>query len=146
MRKKILVILVYKNETTFKKLCSFQQDNEISKILFQEIFKGIASKAENNESFKENISNSIKHIFNSSTSFNPHVISAMLDILLKNKNKIRMDPQLIAYVCQESGLISIGALLLEDYIYSSDVQPSTSKKGSGCEQDITISYWVKLAE
>lgn len=114
-------------------------------MLFQEILNGISSRIENNEEFLETISKSINHIFNSSTSFNPHLIGAMLDILLKNSNKLRIDPQLITYVCQESGLVSIGTLLLEEYINTLDDQPSESKKGVGCEESTEIAYWVKLA-
>lgn len=109
------------------------------------MFKGIASKMENNDRFIEHVSNGIRHIFNSSMNFNPHVIGAVLDILLKN-NKIRIDPHLISYICQESGLMSIGTLLLEEYILSLDEQPSRSKKGRGCDQNGEITYWVKLAE
>lgn len=69
----------------------------------------------------------------------------MLNILLKNTNKIRIEPQLITYVCQESGLLSIGTLLLEEYINSLDDQPSGSKKGIGCEESTEITYWVNLA-
>lgn len=77
--------------------------------------------------------------------FNPYLIGAMLDILLKNVNKIRIDPQLIAYICQESGLVSVGTLLIEEYILSLDDQPTSSKKGTGCNESDEISYWAKLA-
>lgn len=122
-----------------------QQDGEVSNILFQEIFKGIVSKVVDNENFLDRISNSIKHIFNTSVNFNPYLIGAVLDILLKNTNKIRIEPELIAYVCQESGLISIGTLLLEEYILSLDEQPSGSKRGTGCVESSEISHWVQLA-
>ncbi|XP_023014378.2 DNA-dependent protein kinase catalytic subunit [Leptinotarsa decemlineata] len=120
-------------------------DNEISKLLFLEIFKGIASKAEENQVFLETVSKSIKEIFNSSTQFNPHLFAALLDILLKNKSKISFDPQLVCYVSQESGLVSTGALLLEEYIIMMDELPTSSKRAVG-EDTKEALYWVKLAE
>ncbi|KAG5877906.1 hypothetical protein JTB14_011622 [Gonioctena quinquepunctata] len=120
-------------------------DTEISKILFLEIFKGLTSKVENDQAFLETVSTSIKHIFNSSTQFNPNLFSALLDILLKNKKNIPFEPQLISYVALESGLVSTGALLLEEYIISLDDLPGGSKRGVGQESGETL-YWVKLAE
>lgn len=92
------------------------------------------------------MSQSITHIFGSSTNFNPHLIGALLDVLLKNESKIRVEPELISYVCQESGLVSVGTLLLEQYILSLDEHPTGSKKGSGSAPDREIAHWVKLAE
>ncbi|CAG9832446.1 unnamed protein product [Diabrotica balteata] len=122
-------------------------DSEMSKILFLEIFKGLANKIENNQQFLSSVSDSIKNIFQSSVQFNRYLFAALLDILLKNKEKMVFDTKLISYVAQESGLASTGALLIEEYLISGvgDDMPSTSKRKFREDDRETVS-WIKLAE
>lgn len=110
-----------------------------------EIFKGVANKIEN-DAFLKIVSNSIKEIFHNTNGYNNYLIAALLDILLEYKDKIQLDPNLITRVCQESGLISIGALLLEEYIMCYDYDGPTTKKGLGSQNNVETLYWVKLAE
>ncbi|KAJ8918257.1 hypothetical protein NQ315_014127 [Exocentrus adspersus] len=122
-------------------------DGEIARMLVTEIFKGIITKVENNETFLQSVLESIQYIFNNSTSFNPNLIGTLFDMLLKHKDKLRFDgPQLVTYVSQQSGLLSVGTLLLEEYLISSDCVPSGSKKGANAEENKETVYWVKLAE
>ncbi|KAJ8958549.1 hypothetical protein NQ314_006388 [Rhamnusium bicolor] len=121
-------------------------DSEVSKMLFSEIFKGLVLKVEKNDLFLQTVSDSIRFIFNNSTYFNSNLFSTLLDILLRNKDKIQFEPQLLSYVCQQSGLVSVGTLLLEEYLISYDDQPSGSKKGTGTGENTETVYWVKLAE
>lgn len=114
--------------------------------MFQEIFKGVASKVERNDRFLYQICDGIKNIFKISTNFSSHFFSALFDILLKHKASIQINPHLIASVSQESGLISTGALLIEDYILHLDDEPPKSKKGSSSHENKETVYWVKLAE
>lgn len=119
----------------------------MAKILLTEIFKGIIQKVGKNDLFMKSVLDSIQYIFHNSTNFNPNVISTLLDILLRHKDKFHFgQPQLISYICQQSDLLSIGTLLLEEYLISSDDLPSGSKKGSGTEENKETVYWVKLAE
>lgn len=119
----------------------------MAKILLTELFKGIIQKVGKNDLFMQSILDSIQYIFHNSTSFNPNLVSTLLGILLMHKDKLHFgQPQLISYVCQQSGLLSIGTLLLEEYLICSDDLPSSSKKGAGTEENKETIYWVKLAE
>ncbi|XP_056648968.1 DNA-dependent protein kinase catalytic subunit-like isoform X1 [Diorhabda sublineata] len=123
-------------------------DQEISKILFLEIFKGVASKIENNRFFLTTVSDGIKIIFNTSVQFDRHLFTALLDILLKNKEKMSVDPKLLSYVALESGLASTGALLIEEYIIHDvdDIDGPTASKRTFKEDNKDTLYWIKLAE
>ncbi|CAH1171231.1 unnamed protein product [Phaedon cochleariae] len=120
-------------------------DNEISKTLFTEIFKGLVDKAGDNRLFLDTITKAIRSIFTSSTQYHPNLIGALFDILLRHKDRIQFDAQTVAFVAQESGLVSVGTLLLEEYVCACDSLPSSSKMGVG-QQDKEAVYWVKIAE
>lgn len=84
--------------------------------------------------------------------YTPNVIGILLDIILQhNKNrglkKIDINPDILFTACKNSGLLSVGCLLLEEYInLNEDFDgPSNSKRGCAVG-DKTVDYWVKLAE
>ncbi|XP_050298315.1 DNA-dependent protein kinase catalytic subunit-like isoform X2 [Anthonomus grandis grandis] len=121
-------------------------DSELSKILSSTVYKALKEKLKDtNEDFTIKVAEGIRKIFTSSTSHNVNVFSTLLDILLKSKKEIRLDPALISRVCQQSGLISVGTLLIEEYIMNLEDVPTSSKRGTGAE-NLEMRHWLKLAE
>lgn len=121
-----------------------RHDSEIAKILFTDITKCLINKLE--ETFLKNISESITNIFKNSKQFNTNLFRTLLDIILINKSKIRLAPEIIANVCEASGLISVGTLILEEYL--SDIQDASahgSKTPANTSNNPEINYLVKLA-
>ncbi|CAG9767394.1 unnamed protein product [Ceutorhynchus assimilis] len=118
-------------------------DGELSKILFSCIHKSLKEKLKNTQDgFGNFILESIKHIFTASMQFNANVISTLLDILLQSKKEFQINPELLAKVCQQSGLVSVGALLLEEYLISINA-PSDYEM---YYDNVETPYWLKLAE
>ncbi|XP_030758783.1 DNA-dependent protein kinase catalytic subunit-like [Sitophilus oryzae] len=121
-------------------------DGELSKQFFLVMFKVLMEKVEgNNRDFVDTLFNKIKYIFDNSTQLNANLFATLLDISLMSKDKFRLDPNSISTVCQQSGLISMGTLLLEEYLMDLDDCPSTSKRGVMVQDPETV-HWIKLAE
>lgn len=88
----------------------------------------------------------INSIFTSSTHFVPNTMATFLDLAWGCKKQMQFDPNVIAMVSQASGLFSVGALIIEEYITAQDcTAPSTSKRMRGVDSPI-VAYWTKLAE
>ena len=93
------------------------------------------------QAFLEPVSVAIEAIFNNSTQFNRNLFRTLFDALLQCKSSIVLPADLIVSVCQSSGLRTLGVLLLEEYLTSSnssslDPQETTNE----------ISLWISLAE
>ncbi|XP_066140487.1 DNA-dependent protein kinase catalytic subunit-like [Euwallacea fornicatus] len=121
-------------------------DSELAKTFFTVLYKTLNSKLSDiNEIFFSEVLNGIKRIFTTTVQYNTNVFSTLFDILLDSKKKFRVDPAIIAAVCQQSGLASVGTLVIEEYIMELEPAPSSSKKRSGVGDDET-KHWLKLAE
>ncbi|ERL91440.1 hypothetical protein D910_08770 [Dendroctonus ponderosae] len=69
----------------------------------------------------------------------------LLDILLQSQPEIAVDSALISTVSQQSSLMSVGALLIEEYLINGEVLPVPSKRGIINESGENT-HWLKLAE
>lgn len=88
----------------------------------------------------------IKFIFNNSSQFNVNLFRTLLDMLFSNAKCMVFDPNLITSVCQTSGLLNLGALLLEEYLNNTDDTENEMKRSRGFENGTKAVLWVKLAE
>ncbi|XP_066255512.1 DNA-dependent protein kinase catalytic subunit-like [Euwallacea similis] len=121
-------------------------DSELAKTFFTVLYNTLKDKLLNiNEIFFDKVLDGIKRIFTTSMQYNTNVFSTLLNILLNSKKKFRVDPAIITAVCQQSGLVSVGTLVIEEYIMDLEPVPSSSKKMSGVGDDET-KHWLKLAE
>lgn len=96
--------------------------------------------------FITHVNLSINNIFTSSTQFIPNTIGTFLHIALTFKNELRFDPNTITTVCQYSGLLSVGSLLLEEYLVSGDTDYKTPVKKIKGIENVNILQWIKFAE
>ena len=94
--------------------------------------------------FVEYIKKNINNIFVSSTRFIPNVMSAFLDIALAQKNNMQFQPDTISNVCQSGGLLSLGTLLIEEYLISNENLKCEAKRSRS--ENAESLHWVKLAE
>lgn len=63
------------------------------------------------------------------------------------KELFLFEPDIIARVCEESGLMSVGTLILEEYIINSNTEITRQvKRAYGDDVDVIAKYWIKLAE
>ncbi|KAJ3652171.1 hypothetical protein Zmor_018159 [Zophobas morio] len=116
-------------------------DGEISKILYSQLFQNVLHKMRSDQAFLKPVSVAIEAIFNNSTQYNRNLFRTLFDALLQCKSSIVLPADLIVSVCQSSGLRTLGVLLLEEYLTSSnssslDPQETTNE----------ISLWISLAE
>lgn len=124
----------------------FQYDIEIARILFTNIVNDAIEKTENEEAYIEMLHASINRMFTDSSQYNIHFIGALLDIILKQKNTLKLDSNIISNVSQLSGLSSVGALLLEEYLICGiETGPSSAKRSRGVEESDEDTYWIHLA-
>ncbi|KAF5289822.1 hypothetical protein FQA39_LY14977 [Lamprigera yunnana] len=123
-----------------------QCDTILARQLYVALFTSLVTKLQDmKKETLENVQKSIYRILNDSTQFIPNTIGAFLDIALVFKKEIKFDPTIIANVSRESGLLSTGSLLLEEYLLSDLSEASSSKKVRGLES-VETCHWVKLAE
>ncbi|KAH1016070.1 hypothetical protein HUJ04_007350, partial [Dendroctonus ponderosae] len=121
-------------------------DSELSKMFISVLYKSLRKEAIcRNEAFTSLIENSITNIFKQSIQFNSNVFSSLLDILLQSQPEIAVDSALISTVSQQSSLMSVGALLIEEYLINGEVLPVPSKRGIINESGENT-HWLKLAE
>lgn len=116
------------------------------------LFKGLMAETINSDNFVAAYNTGVESVLQQTHMFTPNVIGALLDIILQhNKNrylkKIDINPDILFTACKNSGLLSVGCLLLEEYINLKDDYngPSSSKRGCAIVNK-TVDYWVKLAE
>ncbi|XP_046420005.1 DNA-dependent protein kinase catalytic subunit-like [Neodiprion fabricii] len=99
------------------------------------------------QAFLQKLSPSLERILKNNQSSKP-LIATVLEIVL-NLDEIRMNPNLIARVSKSSGLLPLGAILLEEKIISSDSPEKTEplSKRSKCEVQIcdAENNWLQLA-
>lgn len=73
-------------------------------------------------------------------------MGAFLNIAVEHSDMIKLQPELIATVCQSSGLISTGITVLETYLLSNyDTSEPNSKKSRNSE-NIENDCWIYLSE
>ncbi|KAK4881292.1 hypothetical protein RN001_004611 [Aquatica leii] len=126
-------------------------DAPIARHLYTSLFTSLVTHMKqtkmDNTRFLENVKQSINYVLSNSTEFAPNTIGAFLDIALSYKNEMQFDPAIISNVSEESGLLSIGSLLLEEYLDMNVdvVEPTPAKRARGVETANTY-CWVKLAE
>lgn len=85
-------------------------------------------------------------MFSNSTQYNANFMSALFNIALMHKSSMTFDPNLISDVSQLSGLSSVGALLLEEYLISEvDAGPSSAKRNKSAGEDVEDMHWIHLA-
>ncbi|KAK5649276.1 hypothetical protein RI129_000305 [Pyrocoelia pectoralis] len=125
-------------------------DASLARQFFTSLFTSLVTKMKKDnvkdDEFTQSIHSSINNIFNNSTQFATNTIGAFLDIALSYTDTIRLHPNIVTTVSEESGLLSIGSLLLEEYL-SSDLDEIVppAKKSRGVESHQT-NHWVKLAK
>ncbi|KAB0800482.1 hypothetical protein PPYR_06222 [Photinus pyralis] len=124
-------------------------DPSLARHFYTSLFTSLITKikkdqAESDE-FSQSMNTGINNILNTSTQFATNTIGTFLDIALSFTDTMRFDPNIITTVSEESGLLSLGSLLLEEYLSSSLEEAPASKKRRGVESPQT-NHWVKLAE
>lgn len=96
--------------------------------------------------FIEKLAETTNKIFSSTFQYNPSVIEAFLELVIQHKDTIQIEPELIATVCQSSGLISTGIAIFEEYLLSSfDVVEPAAKRVKTTES-LENDCWVYLSE
>ncbi|XP_060523292.1 DNA-dependent protein kinase catalytic subunit-like isoform X2 [Cylas formicarius] len=118
-------------------------DTKLSKELFSVLFRGLSVHiADDRDSYAD----AIKRIFTESVQFNAHLFSVLFDVLLEQKRLVRFDSDLVSNISRQSGLLSVGSFLLEEYIADGgDVEPGPSKR-SFRQDDPETQHWIRLAE
>lgn len=123
----------------------FQHDSEIASLLFNIIVESIIEKLKDSSGLVENIVIAINRIFNISVQFQPSLIRTFLNFALEHKETVKFDPEVIYTVCQSSGLISNGIMILEDYLISSSDADEPSIKRSRSD-GLENECWIYLSE
>lgn len=127
-------------------ICNFQYDVDIARILFTNVVNDAVKIAEDKEAYVETLYSSVNRMFTESNQYNTNFIGALLDIALKHKSSMMFDSNVISDVSQLSGLSSVGALLLEEYLISGiETGASSSKRSRGVVENTEDNYWVHLA-
>lgn len=121
-----------------------KHDPYIGKLLFVALFDLVANKTKNAEAFYSEAHNSILNIFMKSTDYTPSLIGTLLDVAFCHKNDIQFDPNLIMKVSEESGLMSVGSLILEEYLCNETFGCSSSKISNNEDEETNL--WIKLAK
>lgn len=127
-----------------------QCDDNLARCLYTSLFTSLVTKIQSenveDDSFTSSINIGIDNIFKRSIQFIPSTMGTFLDIVLTYKNYMQFEPNVIANVCENSGLFSVGCLILEEDIVNSETSYNVSaKRGRGIENDDSIN-WIKLAE
>lgn len=124
-----------------------QNDSDVARIVIVSLFKAIVDKTSSKDIFFATLKNSINTIFQNSVQFVPNVMGTFFDLILSNTEVMRLEPDILTEVCRSSGLISVGTLLLEDYLicgFYDEESPAKKSKGNGF--DVEQEHWAKLAE
>lgn len=103
-------------------------------------------KTEDSDIFTENIKEAANKIFNTSWQYSPSVIGAFLDVAAEHKDSIKFQPELVATVCQSSGLVSTGVALFEDYLLSDFDFEGPSNKRNKNANSLENDCWIYLSE
>lgn len=110
------------------------------------MLEGLIEKLADSGVFIEKIGEAANKIFSTTFQYNPFVIEAFLELAVQHKDTIKIQPELIATVCQSSGLISMGIAIFEEYLLSSfDVVEPAAKRVKTAES-VGNDYWVYLSE
>ncbi|KAF5300806.1 hypothetical protein FQR65_LT09109 [Abscondita terminalis] len=124
-------------------------DATLARYVYTSIFTSLVNKMKtgNTETiqFTESVKKYINNILSSSTEFAPNTIGTFLDITLTYKHEMQFEPIKIANASIESGLLSVGSLVLEEYLEMKTDEPTPAKRCRGVESADT-NCWVKLAE
>lgn len=147
----VLDYSLYKTRNFFKNkqviLYYFLQcDAEIARALFTVVLQSLMEKTDDSGVFIENITEAANKIFTTSFQYNPSVIGAFLDLAVEHKDSIKFQPELIATVCQSSGLVSTGIALFEDYLLSSLDTGEPNSKRSRNSNNLENDCWIYLSE
>lgn len=74
-------------------------------------------------------------------------MGSLLSVILKFPNLFTFDSTTIAKVSEESGLLSLGCLILEEYIINTNSECTRQlKRKYGDDVDENLKYWIRLAE
>lgn len=103
-------------------------------------------KLDNNSAFIEKITEATNKIFSTTIQYNASVMGAFLELTIEHKDTIRLQPDVIATVCQSSGLISTGITIFEEYLLSSCDFTEPAIKRIKTEENIENDYWIYLSE
>lgn len=110
------------------------------------MLESLINKVEDSSVFVEQLSDVTNKIFTTTSQYNPSVMGAFLELAIENKDTIKLQPELVATVCQSSGLIATGITIFEEYLLSSfDVVEPNIKKTKTTE-NIENDYWIYLSE
>lgn len=123
-----------------------QYDVEIAKTLFCLILQGLIQKLDDSRAFVENVTEATNKIFNTTFQYNPAVMGAFLEFAIEHQANIKFQPELIATVCQSSGLISTGIAIFEEYLLSDlDISEPAIKRIKSSES-LENDCWIYLSE
>lgn len=117
-------------------------------MFFTALFGEMLTKAKKDfsEKYLSDVALAIKDIFENSVTYNGYFIGALLDVAMKNKDAVTFSPSVISKVSQNSGLLSSGIMLLEEYLISDCQYEVPAKKSTNSLATPELTCWVKLAE
>lgn len=113
------------------------------------MFESITNKLEGNrDDFINDIMVGVNYIFENSLIYDTNVMGALLDVVLNQRKLFQFPSDVIAKVSLNSGLLSSGALILEEYLISNNFNSDepVAKQSRGYSDNAEIECWAKLAE
>ncbi|XP_022913511.2 DNA-dependent protein kinase catalytic subunit-like [Onthophagus taurus] len=119
-----------------------QHDYHIAEIFYTSFFKDILKQNNEDQNFILEITSTINEIFKSSITYNSYFMSSLLNVILKIPGS-SFSPETITTVASNSGLISSGILILEEYLISQHNVEIPSKRKPSSNAKLKI--WVNLA-
>lgn len=134
---------------TFTSLIELMQvlslkDAQFAGMIFRNVFDNFLT--DDNTEYANDILKQMNKNLVASTLFVPSFIETYLTIALMHKQKfdVKLGPDVISRTCLNSGLLSTGALLFEQYILDEYMDEIPSKKSK--LENICDNYWIKLAQ
>lgn len=120
-------------------------DLQFSSLLFTNLIGSFMRSHDTNQEFLNDIFKSINNILTNTTLYVPSIMETFITILLTHKDKfdLKSNVAVINEVANQSGLFSIGTLLLEQYLSDETEDEPPSAKKSKIEGSDNI--WIKLA-
>lgn len=124
-----------------------KNDTQISRLLFTNFFDfAVNTATKDSGEFMSKMNEAINKIFGDSDIYDSGLMSALLDISMKYESMC-FHPNIITSVAQNSGLISMGCLILEEYLRRRAFdEPSAKRMRTESYINIEKMHWIRLAE
>lgn len=123
-----------------------QYDSEIAKLLFTLIIQSLIEKTEDSNVFVKNMIDATDKVFKTTVQYNPSVMGALLELAVEYKDSIKYQPELIATVCQSSGLLSTGITIFEEYLLAKTDISEPDTKRIRTSENLGNDCWIYLSE